>query len=116
MKAFYCDQLPFPLPEGHRFPQRKFPLLRQAVLAAGLVLPHDLLVPEPASDELILRVHDAEYLRRLEAGELTPLQIRRLGLPWSPELGVRARYCTGGTLAAEMAAAWPVCIGQQSVV
>jgi acetoin utilization deacetylase AcuC-like enzyme len=104
MQVYTCDQFAFPLPEGHRFPMRKYPLLRQGVEAAGLVAPEDLQVPEPATDEQILRAHDEDYFRRVVDGELTPLEIRRIGLPWSPELVTRARYSVGGTIAACRAA------------
>jgi len=104
MKVFSCDQFTFPLPEGHRFPLPKYSLLSQAVEAAGLVAPGDLRVPEPATDEQILRAHDADYLWRVGNGQLTPQEIRRIGLPWSPELVVRARYSVGGTIAACRAA------------
>ena len=81
MKGFYSDQFGFPLPAGHRFPSRKYGLLRKAVVAEGLIPPEDLIVPEPASDEQMLSAHDGEYLRRVEAGQLTPKEIRRIGLP-----------------------------------
>ncbi len=104
MKAFYSDQFAFPLPEGHRFPLQKYALLREAVEDAGLVPPGELLVAEAASDEQILRAHDEEYLRRLESGRLTRHEVRRIGLPWSPELVIRARRSVGGTIAACRAA------------
>ncbi len=104
MKVFYCDHVRFPVPEGHRFPAQKYVLLRRWVVEAGLVAPEDLLVPDPVTDEQILRAHDEAYLHRLEAGQLTPLEVRRIGLPWSPELVQRARYSTGGTVAAARAA------------
>ena len=71
---------------------------------SGLVAPEDLLVPDPVTDEQILRAHDEDYLQRLETGQLTALEVRRIGLPWSPELVQRARYSTGGTVAASRAA------------
>jgi acetoin utilization deacetylase AcuC-like enzyme len=104
MKVFYSDTFVFPLPGKHRFPLGKYGQLRQAVEAAGLVPPEALLIPEPASDEQLLRAHDADYVRRVNAGELTALEVRRIGLPWSPDLVVRARYSTGGTIAACRAA------------
>ncbi len=104
MKVFYCDQFQFPLPPKHLFPIRKHALLREAVVAAGLVSPGDLIVPEPASDEQILRAHDADYLWRVKSGQLTPQEVRRIGLPWSPELVERARRSAGGTIEACRAA------------
>jgi len=74
------------------------------VVAAGLVSPGDLIVPEPASDEQILRAHDVDYLRRVKSGQLTRQEVRRIGLPWSPELVERARRSAGGTIEACRAA------------
>jgi acetoin utilization deacetylase AcuC-like enzyme len=48
------------MPRGHRFPMQKYTLLREAIVAAGLVMPHDLVVPDPATDEQILRAHDED--------------------------------------------------------
>jgi acetoin utilization deacetylase AcuC-like enzyme len=104
MKIYTSAQFTFPLPEGHRFPMRKYALLRHAVEAAGLASPGDLMTPEPATDEQILRAHEPDYLRRIVNGQLAPKEIRRIGLPWSPELVTRARYSVGGTIAACRAA------------
>ncbi len=104
MKIFHTDQFRFPLPAKHYFPLRKYRLLREAVEAAGLVSPKDLIVPAPATDEQILRAHDFDYLQRVKNGQLTDQEIRRLGLPWSPELVARARRTAGGTIAACRAA------------
>jgi acetoin utilization deacetylase AcuC-like enzyme len=104
MKAFYSDTFSFPLPGKHRFPLGKYALLRQSVIAAAFLPPLELSIPEPASDEQILRAHDEAYLRRIVSGQLTPREIRRIGLPWSQELVIRARYSVGGTIAACRAA------------
>ena len=64
----------------------------------------DLQVPEPASKETILRVHDGEYVRRLFEGGLTVKEIRRIGLPWSPQIVKRTLYSVGATIAACRAA------------
>jgi acetoin utilization deacetylase AcuC-like enzyme len=104
MKIFHCDQFPFPLPPGHRFPIQKYVLLREAVMATRLVAPRDLIAPEPATDEQILRAHDDDYLQRVKSGQLTPKEMRSIGLPWSPELVARARCSVGGTISACRAA------------
>jgi acetoin utilization deacetylase AcuC-like enzyme len=104
MRVFYCDTFSFPLPAGHRFPIQKYVLLRQAVITAGFVPSDDLSIPDPATDEQILRAHDVEYLRSLESGQLTPKELRPIGLPWSPDLVARSRCSVGGTIAACRAA------------
>jgi acetoin utilization deacetylase AcuC-like enzyme len=104
MRAFYHDHFELPLPPGHRFPIEKYARLRQRVQDDALVAPKDLRVSPTATDEELLRVHGAGYLRRLTAGELTSAEIRRLGLPWSLQLVERARRSVGGTLAAARSA------------
>ena len=96
VKAFYCDHFVLPLPDGHRFPMEKYSLLRERVLAAGVVAPEDLIVPPAATDEEILRAHDPEYLRRVAAGELDRAEMRRIGFPWSPAMVERSRRSAGG--------------------
>jgi len=104
MKIFYSDHFVIPLPPGHRFPMQKYSLLKQRVAAAGLVGPDELMVPVAATDEELRRAHDPEYVRRVKCGELTPKEIRCLGLPWSPALVERSRRSVGGTMAACRAA------------
>jgi acetoin utilization deacetylase AcuC-like enzyme len=100
MKAFYADHFVLPLPEGHRFPMRKYSMLRQRVLDEGIIAPHDLLVPDAATDEQILRCHDRAYLQKVVSGTLTSAEIRRIGFPWSPQMVERSRRASGATLAA----------------
>jgi acetoin utilization deacetylase AcuC-like enzyme len=104
MKIFYTDIFPIPLPEKHSFPKDKYFLLRMRILEELSDRPVELQVPEPASDEDILRVHDPDYVCRLSNGELSAKEIRRVGLPWSPEMVQRTRYSVGGTIAACRAA------------
>ena len=52
----------------------------------------------------IIRAHDPVYVHRLQNGELSAKEVRRVGLPWSPEIVRRARYSVGGTIAACRAA------------
>jgi acetoin utilization deacetylase AcuC-like enzyme len=103
MKVFYSDHLLVTLPTGHRFPMPKYARLHQCVGEAHLP-GVELTVSTAASDEQLLRVHNAEYLTRFLCGELTEREMRRIGFPWSPELVVRSRYAVGGTIDACRAA------------
>lgn len=105
MKVFYTDQFPLPLPEGHRFPKEEHTLLRRRLLESGIVPAKDLVSPELASDEQLLLVHDADYLRRVVDGQLSPAEVRRIGFPWSPYLVERSRRSVGASIAACRAAA-----------
>ena len=93
-----------PLPEGHRFPIAKYGLLRDRVLAEGLVPPERMHEPARARTEDLERVHTPDYVRRLTRGELTAAELRALGFPWSPELVERSHRAVGGTVEASEAA------------
>ena len=101
MRTFYCDHFVLPLPEGHRFPMRKYALLRERVAGDPRVR---LEVPPAARDEELLRVHTRDYLDAVVSGSLQPGAVRRMGFPWSPALVERSRRSVGGTLAASRAA------------
>ncbi len=82
----------------------KYRLLREAVAESGLIPPEDLVVPEPVTDEQILRVHSRAYLEKIKRGRLTDREARRIGFPWSPQLVRRTRCSVGGTIAASRVA------------
>ena len=90
----------FPLPDGHRFPVAKYALLREAVIAAGVVPAERVLDPSRAEDDALALVHTPEYLRRFARGELDAAELRRLGFPWSSALVERSYRAVGGTIAA----------------
>ncbi|MDQ6635521.1 MAG: histone deacetylase [Gemmatimonadota bacterium] len=90
----------FPLPVGHRFPVAKYALLRERVVAEGIVPSERVLDPEGAADSELLLVHTGDYVRRFVGGALDDAEVRRLGFPWSPELVERSRRAVGGTVAA----------------
>ncbi len=104
MKAFYSDHFVLPLPEGHRFPMQKYRLLRERILAEGIISADDLIVPEAATDEQLLLVHDADYVHRVKSGQLSEKEVRRMGFPWSSELVERSRRSVGGSIGACRAA------------
>jgi acetoin utilization deacetylase AcuC-like enzyme len=93
-----------PLPAGHRFPIAKYEMLRQRVVADGLVAPHQVHEPSRASGDALRLVHTDDYVSRLTRGQLTADELRRLGFPWSPPLVERSYRAVGGTCAAAEAA------------
>jgi acetoin utilization deacetylase AcuC-like enzyme len=97
IQIFYCDHHEIPLPAGHKFPLRKYRLLRE-------ILERDpcfSLAPAPAASfETICLAHDPEYVRGFLEGKLPPGVMRRIGFPWSEGLVRRTLASVGGTLAA----------------
>ena len=68
MKVFYTDHFVLPLPDGHRFPMRKYSMLREAVQAFA---PQTLEEAPAARDDELLLAHDAAYVARMSNGTLT---------------------------------------------
>ncbi len=93
-----------PLPLGHPFPMAKYGLLRERLLAAGVVVAEELHASEPAPPQWVLRAHDPGFVERALAGRLSEAEVRRLGLPWSEALVRRALAAVYGTVAATRAA------------
>ncbi|MBC7869293.1 MAG: histone deacetylase [Chitinophagaceae bacterium] len=104
MKAFYCDDFVLPLPPEHRFPMRKYALLRQRVIDQNLITLENMWVPDAATDAQILRCHDADYLAKMKTGNLSVQEIRRIGFPWSLRMVERSRRASGATIDACLAA------------
>jgi acetoin utilization deacetylase AcuC-like enzyme len=103
MQVFYTPRYYADIGPGHVFPIRKFELVRDKLLAEGTVEPAEIVEPAPAPLEDVLLVHTTDYVSRLCSGNLSPKEIRRLGLPWSESLVQRSFYAVGGTLAATRA-------------
>ena len=94
---FYTDHHVFPLPEGHRFPVRKYRMTRELLEKSNAFDLRPAPLAEPATIEL---VHDAQYVRDFVSGVLPPSVVRRIGFPWSQQLVQRTLASVGGTLAA----------------
>ena len=88
----------YELPEGHRFPMAKYNLLPKYLLDHGICNESNFFEPEKISAERILRVHDANYYRRLLNVSLDKKEIRKMGFPLRQELVERGHYIIGGTI------------------
>jgi acetoin utilization deacetylase AcuC-like enzyme len=98
VKVFYSDHFVLPLPEGHRFPMKKYSMLRERVERGGICENGELRAPHAVTNEEILRAHDPGYLEKVVAGTLTDKEMRRIGFPWSQRMVERSRRASGGTL------------------
>ena len=88
----------------HVFPARKYRLIRDGLVAKGIADPADILTPEPASDEDVLRVHTAEYVHKLKTGTLTASEQMRLELPFSQQIVDAFWLAAGGSILAAQCA------------
>jgi acetoin utilization deacetylase AcuC-like enzyme len=98
MLAAYSDRYVIDLPAHHTFPIQKYRLICERLLAEATLTPSDLIEAGLASDEDLLLVHTSDYVYRMQDGQLTERELRRLGLPWSPKLVQRSRSSVSGTV------------------
>ena len=104
VRVFHSDHHVVPLPPGHRFPMGKYRLIREALLASGVLRADELIPAEPADPRVLLHVHTARWVEAVLENRLTEAEQRRLGFPWSPELVLRSLASVGGTCAAAVRA------------
>lgn len=100
MRAYYSDRFVLPLPVGHRFPMIKYARLRERCLAEGVLRPDELLEPPAATWDELMLVHEPAYVAAARDGTLSPMEVRRIGFPWSPEMIERSRRSSGATIMA----------------
>jgi acetoin utilization deacetylase AcuC-like enzyme len=87
------------LPEGHRFPMRKYGLLAETLRARGLV-PDGFVEPVPATAALLECAHDPAYVAAVVTCTVPRPIEREIGLPVSESLVRRSLASVGGTLEA----------------
>jgi len=85
---------------SHVFPSQKYRLVRERLLAEGIAAPDDFLVPGPAADEDVLRVHTEEYVHKLQTGLLSHAEMLRMEVPYSKELVDACWLAAGGSILA----------------
>lgn len=94
MKLVYSDYYDLNL-GNHVFPSSKYRLVKEKLLREGLARPEEFVEPLAAPEQDVALVHDREYIRKLQAGKLSLIEILRLEVPYSPEL-VRAVWLSAG--------------------
>jgi acetoin utilization deacetylase AcuC-like enzyme len=97
---YYTDHVEVPLPPGHRFPMRKYRMLREKLIDSNIVSNDQLIAAQPVSDEDLLRAHTEQYVFGLKNNTLTDKELRPIGLTWSPELLLRSYTSVGGFVSA----------------
>ena len=84
-----------------RFPRDRYQLLLNRLNASDVQQRIALHRPEPIGRDLLLLAHDADYVDRFLAGELTDKEEKRIGLtPWTPSMIQRTLVLMGGAVGA----------------
>jgi acetoin utilization deacetylase AcuC-like enzyme len=100
-KLYYCDHYAIPLPDGHKFPMRKYRLTRDLLAVDG---DFEFVCAPLANPETVKLAHDPVYVEQFINGSLDRAIMRRIGFPWSEALVHRTLASVGGTVAAAQVA------------
>ncbi len=100
IRTFYSEKFYADIGD-HIMPMKKFGLVRQALETEGL--PVRIVSPEPVTEEDLLRVHTAEYVRAVASGEPRALAESQK-FPWSRALAESVLWTNGACVAALEAA------------
>ena len=98
----------------HVFPSQKYRMVHDHLLREGIAEAWDFISPAKATDEDVLRVHTAEYLRKLKTGSLSYAEMMRLEVPYSDELIEACWLAAGGSILAgqrALADGWSANVG-----
>ncbi len=90
MRCFYSEGLELELPSGHPFPMDKFRVSKDMLLDGGILKPEEIIEVRAAGVHLLKRVHEPDYIRRIEGGLLDRKEQILLGLPATPRLFARS--------------------------
>ncbi len=90
MRCFYSQELELELPSGHPFPMEKFRVSKDMLLDGGILRPEEIIEVRAADVHLLQRVHEKDYIQKIESGLLGRKEQLLLGLPVTPKLYQRS--------------------------
>ncbi len=86
--------------DAHVFPSQKFRLLYELLRREKIAARDDIVRPDRAGDEDLLRVHTQDWVTKLKTGTLTASEIMKLEVPYSPEFAEAVWLAAGGSILA----------------
>ncbi|PNK60988.1 histone deacetylase [Psychrobacter sp. FDAARGOS_221] len=97
LKIAYSPIYVYQVPERHRFPMQKYPLIVQQLLQEKTISTDNLFAPNKLSEEEILTTHTEEYWHKLKTQTLPRKEARAIGFEMTPQLVERGRYIAHAT-------------------
>ncbi len=104
MKVFYSDTYELPLPPGHRFPMKKYRMLRDYLIDHHIISKDELEESTFATEEELRLAHTDLYIEQMKSGTVPHEHMKRVGFNWSKELYLRSCATVGGAILAARAA------------
>lgn len=98
MRIAWSELFCHPLPDGHRFPMKKYELIPEQLLHQGIVKKEQFFSPGLISKEDLLLTHTPEYVDAVLHMTLDARAMRKIGFPLSQQLVLREQEITQGTL------------------
>jgi acetoin utilization deacetylase AcuC-like enzyme len=90
----YCADLP----ANHRFPMDKFRAVAELIRREHLLDGAAFYRPRPAPFEWVALAHDPVYVDQVFGAKVPDRVAREIGFPMRPDIALRARCATGGTV------------------
>ena len=97
LKVAYSDIFKYEVPERHRFPMQKYPMIAERLLSEGTLTEDNFFAPNLLSEDEILTTHTHEYWQHLKHQTLPSKDARAIGFEMTPRLIERERYITHAT-------------------
>ncbi len=98
LKIAFAPIYQYELPDGHRFPMGKYPLIREQLLYEGAVGHENFFHPDRLPEQIALLTHTKEYWDKLIHLTLTRSEERAIGFPITEHFIERGRHISAGTL------------------
>ncbi len=90
MRCFYSSSFEMALPAGHPFPMDKFRVSKDMLLSEKILRPEEITEVTSTDFHRILRVHEKDYIGKIQSAALDRKELLLLGLPASPNLFSRS--------------------------
>jgi len=97
MQVTYSHHYQYNLPDGHRFPMDKYPLLLEQLQYEGTIDADQIKEPIPLTWDQVASTHNPQYLHKLQSLTLSTKEIRKIGFPVRKDLIDRGLVIAGGT-------------------
>ena len=97
IKVAYSDIFKYDVPERHRFPMQKYPMIAERLLAEGTFTQANFFAPQRLSEDEILTTHTQRYWQHLKQQTLPAKDARAIGFEMTPRLVERERVIAHGT-------------------
>lgn len=103
MKVAWHKTYAHPLPDNHKFPMKKYDLIKEEIIKGNLYN-QEFISPNVIDEEHIIFTHKRDYWEKLKNLKLTPKEVRVTGFPQDETIIIRECHIMQGTIDVSIAA------------